>query len=181
MFREFCSEIILSFLEFVQFRNYNKNEICKMNGNNISTETDPFDFKLYDGMPKSTIVYETWNGANASNSRCDVANLSAVVHSGSHQTEDPLRRIKMIAHLFLEKYIGHGVKLEINISGWLRNRYIEMDQKQYDGMKLEEFVTFYNEVTDKIMIYQSQSFLRFALVNRVPPRNVMTCLNLCRI
>ena len=58
MYREFCSEAILSFLEFVQFRKYVKEEIGKTEWNGVA-DSGPinFDFELYDGMPKSTIIF----------------------------------------------------------------------------------------------------------------------------
>ena len=158
MYREFSSEAILSFLEFVQFKKYVMVEI----GN---TETDPFDFEFYDGMPRSTIIYDTWTVVDTDNgvgvSCSDVPSLSAVVESGSSPTEDPLARSKRIANLLFMKYIDYNSELEINISGRLRDTFLYLDQANYAGMELEQFVTVYDELISEMMKYQAQSYRRF--------------------
>ena len=165
MYREFSSEAILSFLEFVQFKKCIKEVIGETDENSTSAETDPFDFEFYDGMPRSTIIYETWtvvdsdNGAGVSMS--DVLSLSAVVGSGSSLTEDPSMRAKRIAHLLFAKYIDYHAELEINISGRLRDTFVHLDQSNYAGMELVQFATVYDELISEMMKYQTYSYRRF--------------------
>ena len=53
MYRGFSSEVILSFLELVQFKEFVKEQIGKVC---VAGDADPYDFALYDGMPKSSII-----------------------------------------------------------------------------------------------------------------------------
>ena len=156
MYREFCSEVILSFLEFVQFRKYIKEEIGKMY---LSVDTDPYDFTLYDGMPQSTIVYDPY--------RLDRTVLPSFhdVESGTSLTEDTLMRCKQIGHSFFEKYIDYHAEHEINISGRLRDKYVNWEKQRYEGMNLEHFMTFYDDLIAEMIQYQTDSYARFQCAN----------------
>ena len=166
MYREFSSEAILSTLECVQFKQYIKQEIGKIDGSDVSTETDRFDFELFDGMPRSTIVYDTWSLVHIEKgnmlSGSDALSLSEAVQSGSSPTDDPLIKAKRIAHILFMKYIDYHAELEINISGSLRNKYVHLDQTNYEGMELEHFLTLHNDLISEMMKYQSQSYRRFS-------------------
>ena len=173
MYREFCSEVILSFLEFVQFRNYVKAEIRKTDGNDVvAGDSDPYDFVLYDGMPKSSIIYDSGQSNEGISQEMTlswlvhVSSLSRDTDSGAAPTENTLIKCKRIAHLFFRKYIEHHSELEINISGSLRNKYVDLEQKEYDGMNVKQFVTLYDKVLAEMMKYQSQSYQRFERANQ---------------
>ena len=60
MYLEFSSEAILSFLEFVQFRQFVKEQIGRTDKTGNAVDSGPFDFALYDGIPQSTIIYDTF-------------------------------------------------------------------------------------------------------------------------
>ena len=164
MYREFCSEVILSFLEFVQFKKYVKEEIERMS---ITEDADPYDFTLYDGMPKSTIVYDPYQlDQTIAHSFHDVvSSISADIESGTGSTDDVLMRCKRIGHLLFEKYIDYHAEHEINISGRLRDKYVNLDQEQYVKMDLEHFTTLYDELISEMLKYQSESYTRFGRVN----------------
>ena len=164
MYREFSSEVILSFLEIVQFKQFVKEQIGKIC---VAGDADPYDFELYDGMPKSSIIYDTFpihegviQGITIS-SIVAVCSLSKDSGSAASPLENPLMRCKQIAHLFFEKYIDYHSEHEINISGPLRNKYVELEQGQYEAMELEQFVTLYDEVIAEMMKYQAESYRRF--------------------
>ena len=169
MYREFCSEVILSFLEFLQFRNYVKDEIGKTNRADIPvTDSDPFGFILYDEMPKSSIVYDpfqTDQGANEEGTPCSRDRLSCFVEDlefGAGRRGNVLIRCKRIAHLLFKKYIErHCAVHEINISARMRIKYVDLEERHYDGMDLVQFLTLYDDVISEMMKYQHQSYERF--------------------
>ena len=168
MYREFSCEVILSFIEFVQFRKFVMDEIKKVDGSDISADPDPYDFAFYDGMPQSTIIYDSFGFDQIAlpGHLIDIPSLSADVESETSPTENPLVRCKRIAHLFFIKYINYASHHEINISGRLRNKYVAMERVEYDGMDLEQFVTFYDDVISEMMKYQSESYMRFERENQ---------------
>ena len=167
MYREFCSEVILSFLEFMQFRNYVKGEIKKTERDDIfAVNSDPFDFALYDGMPRSSIIHDplrvTSNYKVNPSSSNEILSVPRDLESGTSHNEEPLTKCQRISHLLFKKYIGsHYAEHEINISGALRNKYVELEQKQYEEVDLEQFLTLYDEVIAEMMKYLAQSFRRF--------------------
>ena len=67
--------------------------------------------------------------------------LAAYLESDGKPSEKSLISCKRIAHLLFEKYIDYDSQHEINISGRLRDKYVEMERIEYDGMDLEQFVT----------------------------------------
>ena len=166
MYREFSSEVILSFLELIQFRKFVKEEISKTDGVDIDEDSDPYDFDLFDGMPQSTIIYDSFQFDQAvlPSHLVDVPSdsvKSADLEFGGSLTQNPLTRCKRIAHLLFEKYIDYDSQHEINISGRLREKYVEMDRIEYEGMDLEQFVTIYDELISEMLKYQSESYMRF--------------------
>ena len=172
MYREFSSEAVLSFLEFIQFRKYVKEQIEKTNGSDIiDGDSDPYDFTLYDGMPKSSIVYEPGQFNEGVSQEVTlsclvkVSSLSKDTDSGAAPAENTLIKCQRIAHLFFSKYIDYHSVHEINISGPLRNKYVKLEQSQYDGMNLKQFVTMYDEVISEMMKYQAESYRRFERAN----------------
>ena len=56
-------------------------------------------------------------------------------------------------------------ELEINISGRLRDTFVHLDQANYEGMELEQFVTVYDELISEMMKYQAESYQRFERAN----------------
>ena len=158
MYREFCGEAMLSFLECVQFRKYVEKEIGKTDGGGIGGNDDSFDFKLYDGMPKSSIVYDPVSIDKGGN---DEANLAKYLESGSDTTDIVLMRCRRIADLLFKKYIEKYSEHEINISAQLRHKYADLKEREYDGMGLEQFLTFYDDVISEMIKYQAQSHRRY--------------------
>ena len=167
MYREFSSEVILSFLEFIQFRKFVKAEIRKTDGVDIDEDSDPYDFDLFDGMPQSTIVYDSFQFDQSVPFPSHLVDVpsdsikSADLDFDGSPTQNPLIRCKRIAHLLFMKYIDYDAQHEINISGRLRDKYVEMERMEYDGMDLKQFVTVYDEVISEMMKYQSESYMRF--------------------
>ena len=163
MYLEFSGEAILSFLELVQFKNYVMGEIEKRDDLNISGAGDRFDFELYDGMPRSSIVYDDCplDGGKTPVSHDTVASSSGDMGSITSPTENTLVKCKRIARLFFRKYIDYQSVHEINISALMRNKYVKLEQQEYDGMDLEQFVTLYDDVISEMMKYQADSYKRF--------------------
>ena len=160
MYREFSSEVILSFLEFVQFKKYIKEQIGKIC---VAGDEDPYNFQLYDGMPRSTIVYDPSRLEQRMTplSLDGVSSLSGDSESGARSSDNSLMRCRKIAHLFFEKYIDYHSEHEINISGPLRNKYVKLEQGQYEAMELEQFVTIYDDLIAEMMKYMAASCRRF--------------------
>ena len=165
MYREFSSEAILSFVEFVQFRQFVKEEIGKTDGLNITVDSSPYDFALYDGMPKSSIIYDTsrFDHEMTRSSPVDVSPSSAELSSDTNLPENLLMssRCKKIAHLLFVKYINYHSEHEVNISGRLRETYVNLEQTEYEGINVVQFVTLYDDVIAEMMKYQSESYMRF--------------------
>merc|ERR1719474_419164 len=163
MNREFCSESMLSFLEFIQFRKFVKE---KMGKGDETEDSDRYDFELYDGMPKSTIIYDPsrliTRGVSPTSS-CPAQSLSGYLESGSKSTGNTLLRCKQIAHLFLKKYIEHNSEHALNISASMRNKFVDLDQREYEGMDLTQFETLYDEVVHKMLKYVHQSYKRYEM------------------
>ena len=168
MYREFSCEVILSFIEFIQFRKFVREEIRKSGGSDMSADPDPYDFAFYDGMPRSTIIYDPLqcSRANVPAHLFDVASLSGSLEFDGSPAEDPLIRCKTIAHLFFAKYINYASQHEINISGRLRDKFVKMEIAEYDGMNLEQFTTLYDDVIYEMLKYQSESYMRFERANQ---------------
>ena len=164
IYREFSSEVILSFLEFVQFKKYIKEQIGKIC---VAGDEDPYDFQLYDGMPRSTIVYDSsrLEHTTTPTSRQSVSSVSADPGSAASPSDNTLMRCKRIAHLFFEKYIDYHSEHEINISGVMRNKYVKLEQGQYEAMELEQFVTVYDDLIAEMMKYLAESCRRFESAN----------------
>ena len=167
MYREFCSEAMLSFLECVQFRKYVEKEIGKTDEcDTVGGGDDSFNHELYDGMPKSSIVYDPFSFNKGGN---DEVNLSEHMESGSSPTDNVLMRCKKIAHLLFKKYIDIYAPHEINISSRLRAKYCDLEERNYDGLDLKQFVTLYDDVITEMMKYQAQSHKRYEnSLNRTP-------------
>ena len=164
IYREFSSEVILSFLEFVQFKKYIKEQIGKIC---VTGDEDPYDFELYDGMPRSTIVYDSsqLEQATTPSSRESVASVSVDSGSATTPSNNTLMRCKRIAHLFFEKYIDYNSEHEINISGAMRNKYVKLEEEHYEAMELEQFVTIYDDLIAEMMKYLAESCRRFESAN----------------
>lgn len=132
-------------------------------------DSDIYDFTLYDEMPRSTIVHDPfrlYHGINEPmtlSSQGRLSSCSGDLESGTSPSEDTLVRCKRIAHLLFVKYIGYNAVHEINISGALRNKYVDLDQQQYEHLSLVQFVTLYDKVISEMMKYQSQSYRRWSL------------------
>lgn len=176
MYKEFCSEAILSFLEMVQFRKYTKEEINKTDESDaVAGDPDPNDFTLYHGMPRSSIVYDSFqtnpkvNSSPTASTRPlheQAASLSVDLESVASPKGEPLVDCKRIAHLLFKKYIEHHhAEREINISSQLRKKYVKLEQTEYDGMDLKQFMTVYDDVIAEMIKYQHQSYARFERAN----------------
>ena len=172
MYREFCSEAMLSFLECVQFRKYVEEEIGKRNGSGTVSgrDKDSLNFALYDGMPRSSIVYDPFSLKQCDkdevipSSRGNVSSLSRYLESSetsSSSTENVLMRCKRIAHLLFKKYIDSYAPHEINISWHLRAQYSVLEERDYDGLGLEQFLNLYDDVITEMIKYQAQSYRRY--------------------
>ena len=76
MYREFSSESILSFVEFIQFKQWLKQEIRKSGDSVGSLTEDEFDYKLYRKIPKSSIIYGQTAQTQRLNEEEDVMDVS---------------------------------------------------------------------------------------------------------
>lgn len=164
MYREFSSESILSFIEFVQFKQWVKQRIRTSGGMAISLESDPADYQFYDKIPKSTIIY-----GNVTASVEMVSGMEIVDKLENWQKVDVRGRAKHIAHLLFVKYIRDRSEFQINISGPLREQYTALDQTDYENLRLLEFVSLFDELIGAMMQYIRQSFVRFDLALQREP------------
>eukprot|EP01083_Nonionella_stella_P087253 242645_1 len=127
MYREFSNETILCFIEFVQFKQYLIT---------IMDEPVQCEYKLYDNVPKSSIVYSQFND------------------------EDQGRRYKSTAHELHTKYIKVNAKFEINISAEWRGKYRILDEGGWD-MGIKDMMTgFVDDVIQEMQLFMMDSFVR---------------------
>ena len=193
MYREFSSENILSFIELVQFKQWIKDELRRTGSlsdsvETVNTQSDQYDYKLYDKMPKSSIIYEINCGEEegAEESIVETPVAPAIVISetvslsanegetGKHivlevpeledvdtRSRNVQMRARKIAHLFYKKYIKTGSVMEINISGLLREKFKQLDRSRYADLEMVQFITLYDELIGEMMKYISYSFVRF--------------------
>ena len=186
MHREFSSEVILSFVEFIQFKQWLKEEIRKPGGMAVSRSADKFDYKFYHKMPRSSIVYDeldekmeitpspkatspkaTKEGVDAPvvsetaslSKQRDVYVMNVVLEIS--EDIDTLSRAKRIAHLLFKKYIKDRAEYEINISGVQRDRYTQLNRSKYAGLDLLQFVGLFDELIGEMLMYINHSFFRF--------------------
>ena len=161
MYREFSSEVILSFVEFVQFKQCIKEEIAAIGGTVNQTENDRFDYSFYDKMPRSTIVYGQIE-ANEKGNGVEIVYTEDVDPMGNVVDMDKvfekiatakLLRCKERAHLLFLKYVVHFAEFEINISGPTRNRYWGLDRSQYEGLDMQNMVSLFDELIAEMMKY----------------------------
>eukprot|EP01084_Bolivina_argentea_P180523 311894_1 len=131
MYREFSSESILCFIEFVQFKKYLVSVIGAHSENNTCK------YIFYESVPKSSIIDKHLKKNNTS--------ISAY---------------KTIAHVLYLKYIDTCAELEVNISGELRAKYLLVDEGNWDIDK-QEMMHLFDQVIDEMFILMLQSFARF--------------------
>ena len=140
MYSEFSCEIMLSVIEYVQFK-------AVLDEYEQSTDTAE-EIIFYAEIPRSTIVHGV-NGSMAEH---------------LEETRDPLTglaRMSTIAGALYKKYIERHSELEINISSSLRNRWNSLHSRKYPENDLTELVSAVDEVISEMLKYIRQAFIRF--------------------
>merc|ERR1712228_143961 len=138
MIKEFSSESILSFVEFVQFK---QRLIDYMNLKTMTTDDGKFENHLMsEGIPKSSIVH---------------GNYAKI-----EEDEDMDKMFKNIATLLYEKYIKIGAEFEINISSGLRCQYFAINAKKWD-MEIGKLVNVFDGLITEMNMFMRQSFCRY--------------------
>lgn len=145
IYREFCSEIILCFIEMVQFKQRVKEY---MTSKGVSSGDDVLEFELYPEIPKSSIV---WRGHRHGTLSPSITGV---------KTED-VTGLRLKAHLLFEKYIKLRSEHEINISGPLRERYRSLDVSGYEELDAAELMGLFDDVINELLKYIRESFIRF--------------------
>ena len=147
LFREFSSEVMLSVIELVQFKQYLKK---------YGQRTDVNEIGFFEKMPSSSIV------ESAQTLELNEVQSSSAGHeqtwSDSHTGWVSVPRI---AGALYDKYIRRHSVLEINISATLRNRWHTLHSSDYPQEDLPELSQLVDEVISEMLKYMRQSFLRF--------------------
>eukprot|EP01084_Bolivina_argentea_P211738 360103_1 len=142
MHREFCAESIYCFIEVSQF----KKCLVQMASNDIQN-SEEIDVRytdiLYDAIPKSSIVY------NNTENKDNTENMD-------------MERMKVIAHLLYEKYIENGTVLEVNISSQLKQKYISLEQTNWE-MDQIQFINVFDDLLFEMFGLMMQSFSRYVV------------------
>ena len=133
MYREFSHETILSFIELVQYKLFCI-EIVKQKHN----EQLECQYKFYENMPKSSIVYAM----------------------------EKANKYEFMAQKLYAKYIQEFSEFEVNISGLLRDKYQRLDENNWN-LEIKEMVTVFDEVIDEMYYLMIQSFARFKSESRL--------------
>ena len=133
--KEFSSETILSFVEFVQFKQ-RLIDYMKSDGE----QSEFANHLLSESIPKSSIVYNDKNAVK--------------------ESEDAIGMFRDCAHLLFEKYIKIGAEFEVNISACLRCHYMALDVKQWE-METSEFLNVFDCLVKEMYDFMRHSFCRY--------------------
>ena len=150
---EFSLEIMLSFIEFLQFRQYLA--IISIKYKYINQEMIYYinEYKLPQTqiIPKSTIVYNE----NLNDSIC-------------RNEQELIKFFKEIAYQLYKKYIIANAELQINISHELNKKFWkQMNNKmvwlntKFDNDGLLTLIHLFDDAIDEMFYLQMQSFVRF--------------------
>eukprot|EP01084_Bolivina_argentea_P230406 388661_1 len=159
LLHEFSQELILSFIECVQFKQY-FNELCmqydhKFDSQHIvsslTSNIDDNNFELDGSIPKSAIVY-TVNNLDLSD------------------REEFILHFRNCSYLLFQKYIVVSSELEINISSRLRGKYYGMmnNKEMWINRSVEsktEIETLFDPVINEMFFLMIQSFSRYIYHN----------------
>ena len=144
MYREFNHEAALSFIEFIQFKQYMLNNLVDeedgpnqgSNSMNLNVDLSRYINLSYASAPKSNIIFR------------DRPNM------------DELAKCQEIAHLLYIKYIReHSAEFEINIDGLLRAQYRKYENEHWE-MRRDEMINVFDAAIKTMLYYMRQSFLR---------------------
>lgn len=171
IYREFSSEILLSFIEFTQFKLYveaalNRTEAVKRNSRSRRSSRRmssvdvawKMDYVLYDAIPQSSIVYSTKKRVYTMNSSDDIVTIKG-------RECDDITHCKHTAHLLFEKYIRNYAELQINISCDLRTKYCNLDEAKYRSLDGEGMLRLFDPAIQEMYRYMKQSFVRLRMYN----------------
>eukprot|EP01084_Bolivina_argentea_P211736 360100_1 len=145
MYREFSSESILCFVEFVQFKKYLTDFIKNNDMNNNVELNDAYIDSLYETIPKSSIVFSQNYVQQSDTKDMDV---------------EEIEKYADIAHMLTQKYIAWNSEFEVNIPAKLRMKYIRFDQMHWEINKVE-LVNVFDELIHEMFLFIRNSFIRF--------------------
>lgn len=154
MSREFSSEVLLSVIEFSQFKTYLMQYDKREDDEQILK-----GIKFYRKMPRSFIVH------NGVDSESDITAIEAdgngqETRRGTINEAERIRVIGIAAALYV-KYLDRRAELELNVSYSLRCRWEELHFRNYPKEDIGRLI----DVVDKVIIenlnYVKQSFIRF--------------------
>eukprot|EP01084_Bolivina_argentea_P125874 222963_1 len=163
MYREFSQESALCYIELVQWKQCIVNYI-----GNSSYKDEEYTFigSLYDTVPRSTIVYNNANDINISidtDIKCDkqIPSMEMVDSADSDkQIAMDLEIFQSQCRLLYDKYIQYDSPLEINISGYEREKYLQYDIVNWD-MSIDKLVNIFDPVMYEAFSLMTQSFIRY--------------------
>ena len=172
IYREFSSEILLSFIEFTQFKLFVKEALRRKDVENgrhrkgrrslrrvhstTDANGDAMEYVLYDAMPRSSIVHSTKRQVYAMKSSDDSVTVRG-------QECDDITHCKHTAHLLYDKYIRNYAELQINISGELRTKFHTLDRTRYEGLSGEGMMRLFDPAMQEMYRYIKQSFVRLII------------------
>ena len=131
MYREFSSEVILCFIELVQFKEFLIKRVEETSQEQIECE-----YSFYENMPKSSIVFNEEKN---------------IEHDEEYKT---------IAHKLYIKYIQMYSEHEINISSLLRQRYQALEAGNWN-VDIREMVNVFDRVIEEMFVFIRESYGRF--------------------
>lgn len=186
MYREFSSESVLAFIELVQYKQYIIMYIQQKEPEiDISTIDIGCQYRLYDKIPKSSMIWDSTNLTKrksqyksknkeeiASSSPSDSNEVISTVFpldikspqdDESKLDQEPvMSEPQEIAKKLYNKYIRREAELEVNISSALKRRYSDYNE---NGWKLEngvkDLLTVYDDVIETVFAFMRQSYIRF--------------------
>ena len=160
MYREFSSEVMLSFIELVQFNKYLMSFVEREHPDLfVSADDIHRDIRFYDGIPRSTIVF----GAKNMNSKRGEGTDRG---HGLTEVTGQWDCMVAIADALHEKYIRTAAEFEINISSNLRSSWFQMDARGYPEDDVLQLLSLLSNTIAEMLKYIRQSFIRFAIDRR---------------
>ena len=148
MYREFSSEVLLSAIEYTQFK-----AVLKEYGQS-GDDSNGIEIIFYSEIPKSSIVHHQIFGSTAG--QIEDTSIS----------QNDSTRLTTIAGALYTKYIQRHSEMEINISYSLRNRWDLLHSNNYPEDDLVELNSAVDEVIKEMLKYIRQSFNRFKYTRR---------------
>ena len=160
---EFSLECLLAFIEMVQFKKHFNEVYFKNIADCVQFEDKEIGLSILGGSElKSSIVY------NGDDDVTIIYNCQDNDTKTEDKNKDVMRRFKGIAYDLYSKYIEVGSELEINISGYYRDKYNDLYNRDEwinnpEIISAEELLKLFDDVCMEMYKLMDYSFYRLKI------------------